>query len=118
MIEGGNLFIYDPKVNYSQIEHDLNKNMSTPENFTYSEGNWFQSSNIYDATENADAVVILTEWEEFKNLNWQKITNNMRSPSWIFDTRYLLNPEDISKLDINYWRIGYGDQMIDGNKDL
>ena len=87
-------------------------------NIEEAKGNWFQSSIIYDATENADAVVILTEWEEFKNLNWQKITNNMRSPSWIFDTRYLLNPEDISKLDINYWRIGYGDQMIDVNKDL
>ena len=39
----------------------------------------------------------------------------MRLPAWIFDTRYLLNPEDISKLDINYWRIGYGDQEVVNN---
>ena len=112
MTEGGNLFIYDPKVDVSQISKDLNKKMISDENILSKEGEWCISNNIYDAARNADAIIILTEWPEFKNLDWNQISNIMRSPAWIFDTRYLLNPKDISLININYWRIGYGDKSF------
>ena len=110
MTEGGNLFIYDPKVDASQISKDLNKKMNSDKNIASKEGEWCISKNIYDAARNADAIIILTEWPEFKNLDWNQISNIVRSPAWIFDTRYLLNPKDLSLIDINYWRIGYGDK--------
>jgi UDPglucose 6-dehydrogenase len=112
MTEGGNLFIYDPKVDPSQISKDLNKKMIGDENIASKEGEWCISKNIYDAARNADAIIILTEWSEFKNLDWNQISNIMRSPAWIFDTRYLLNPKDLCLIDINYWRIGYGDKSL------
>ncbi len=112
MTEGGNLFIYDPKVDASQISKDLNKKMIGDENIASKEGEWCISKNIYDAARNADAIIILTEWSEFKNLDWNQISNIMRRPAWIFDTRYLLNPKDLSSIDINYWRIGYGDKSL------
>tara|TARA_B100000212_G_C27347511_1_gene522036 strand:- start:53 stop:1480 length:1428 start_codon:yes stop_codon:yes gene_type:complete len=110
MIEGGNLIIYDPKVDYSQIENDLNKKMASIEEIDHSEGEWYKSKNIYNAVQDADAVILLTEWDQFINLDWERISNSMRKPSWIFDTRYLLDPRIISSININYWRIGYGDK--------
>ncbi len=108
MVEGGNLFIYDPKVDSSQITADLQCEMKTLESTRNEEGSWFLSSNIFDAAKDADAIIILTEWEEFRNLEWGKIAKLMRAPAWIFDTRYLLDPKEISSLNINYWRVGYG----------
>ena len=38
----------------------------------------------------------MTEWEEFQNLEYKNIFSLMRSPSWIFDTRGILNAEYIN----------------------
>ena len=36
-------------------------------------GFWHFSEDIYCAVEDADAIVLLTEWQEYKDLDWQKI---------------------------------------------
>ncbi len=115
LIEGGNLFIYDPKVDPLQIDIELRESMQGNNEYHINEGSWNFTNDIYEALTNADAVIILTEWQEFKNLNWLKISQIMRRPAWIFDTRYLLNPKDINSIDINYWRIGYGNTNLDHN---
>ena len=51
------------------------------------EGEWSFSESIIDASKKSDAIVVLTEWEEFKNINWSEIYKNMRKPAWLFDTR-------------------------------
>ena len=35
------------------------------------EGKWIYENSIYNAVESSDAVVILTEWEEYKKINWE-----------------------------------------------
>ena len=50
---------------------------------------------IYKAIENSDAVVILTEWDEYKKINWSKVAQIMRKPSWIFDSRSILDSKEI-----------------------
>jgi UDPglucose 6-dehydrogenase len=57
-----------------------------------------------EAYQNADALVIATAWEEFKNLNWQEIAREMRNPL-ILDGRRLLSAKDIPK-DIMLQPIG------------
>ena len=52
--------------------------------------------------------MILTNCEEFKDLNWSKITENMRLPSWVFDTKGIANTTSANKFDINIWSIGEG----------
>ena len=54
----------------------------------------------------ADAIVIATEWEEFKSLDWSEISNLMRSPKWLFDTRGVTNSDNLEKYNLNYWKIG------------
>lgn len=53
----------------------------------------------------ADALIIMTEWPEFKAPNFTAIKENMASPV-IFDGRNLFTPGQISELGINYYSIG------------
>ncbi len=110
--EGGNLFIYDPKVNPEQIESDLNQPPSqdfNPENLF---GSWFFSKDIINTIESSDAIVVLTEWEEFKSLDWKLIAQKMRSPSWVFDTRSIINISEAKKQGINVWELGNGEEKV------
>ena len=101
--EGAFLQIYDPKVKYSQIKKDLE---SYEEEIV--EGKWIYSNSIHETFHNADAAVFLTEWEEFESLNWHEISKKMRRPSWVFDTRSIVNMEYVKKSGINIWQVGYG----------
>ena len=64
--------IYDPKVNEKEIASKLGKN---EKNVDPNIGNWHKSNTIKDSVKNADAIVVLTEWEEFKKLNGIKSAN-------------------------------------------
>ena len=108
------LVIHDPKVKFEQIEIDLEKNVigndyKDKKNLNISKGgNWHFADNLNKIFENADAIIILTEWDIYKKLNWQEISKIMRRPSWIFDTRSILNPIDIKDSGLNFWQIGDG----------
>ena len=111
--EGAILFIHDPKVNERQIEIDLGKkstDFSRKElNDNDSEGKWSYSNSIYEAANGADALVVLTEWEEYSTIDWEIISKKMRNPAWIFDSRSILVKEKINKTNLNFWRIGDGE---------
>ena len=106
--EGGILNIFDPIVSTKQIEKELNieeiRDFESPQ----IKGGWKSSNSILESVKGADAILILTEWIEFKNLDFQKISKLMRSPSWIFDTRLILDSKDASKYGFNVWHIGKG----------
>jgi UDPglucose 6-dehydrogenase len=57
------------------------------------------------AAEGADAVVVLTEWNEFKLLNLERLRPVMRRPM-IFDGRNLWEPERMRRLGFEYYSIG------------
>jgi UDPglucose 6-dehydrogenase len=59
----------------------------------------------YEAAEGADALLVLTEWNEFKHLDYSLIRRLLRYPI-IVDGRNLLNPQEMRKLDFNYLSIG------------
>ncbi len=103
--EGAKLEIYDPKVKKEQIENELNeKNLNSQENFR--DGTWEYSESIYQSAINSDALIILTEWEEFENINWQKISANMRKPAWLFDTRNVANHDLAKSSGLLVWQLG------------
>ncbi len=105
--EGAKLAIYDPKVEFGQIKKELTTSDDNPESFNIEDKDSFTSvESIYDATNGADAVVIITEWNEFKNIDWQIVSKNMRKPSWLFDTRNISNYEDAMNFGINVWLLG------------
>ena len=70
----------------------------------------FQNSVEYcrtpsSAVEGADALIILTEWKEFRSPDFNSLKKNLRSAS-IFDGRNLYDPEHLKSFGINYFPIG------------
>ena len=67
---------------------------------------------MYSAAEGTDAVIIITEWDEFKNLDWERLSKLMRSPAWVFDTRSISNLDEAKSYGINIWRIGTDNSLL------
>jgi len=60
-----------------------------------------------DALQNADALVVVTEWEEFFDLNYSLLKTTMKNPV-IFDGRNIYSPAKLEQEGIEYFGIGYG----------
>ena len=106
--EGCFLSIYDPKVKKEQINLELNtinKNINDSEDKKIY---WEKSKDIYEACYNSDAIVVLTNWEEFLNLDFKKLFSIMKSPCWIFDTRNMIKFDQAEKYGFNIWKLGDG----------
>ncbi len=63
------------------------------------------SNNQYDALKNADALMILTEWNEFRNPEFDEMKSNLKSPL-IFDGRNIFDPDKMEELGFTYYSIG------------
>ncbi|MEM0473652.1 MAG: UDP binding domain-containing protein, partial [Candidatus Aenigmatarchaeota archaeon] len=61
------------------------------------------AKNMYQASENSDALIILTEWDDFKKINWSKLKMNQKI---IFDGRNILSPEEARQNGFEYYGIG------------
>ena len=101
---GAELLINDPKVSKVQIEIELG--LKEFENNNRNIGKWQFITDINKAADNADAIVVVTEWEEYKNLSWRKLSDLLRKPSWIFDTRGIIPISLLKELNSYYWQIG------------
>jgi len=81
----------------SYYEPTGKKNIFKSKNITF-------YANIKDACKNSDLIIIHTEWNEFKQLNFKKITNKRIFK--IFDMRNLYSPSDMKKNKVSYFGIG------------
>ena len=61
-------------------------------------------NNLRDACKKADLLIIHTEWNEFKQLNFKKISNKKNYK--IYDLRNLYSPTKMKKNNINYYSVG------------
>jgi UDPglucose 6-dehydrogenase len=64
--------------------------------------------NGYDAIEGADALVILTEWQEFRNPDFELIARKLKKPV-IFDGRNLYDFDVVRKAGFEYYSVGRPD---------
>ena len=62
------------------------------------------SSSILDACFKADLIIIHTEWDEFKTIDFRKISKNKKFK--IFDMRNLYSPQKMKNLGLSYYSIG------------
>jgi UDPglucose 6-dehydrogenase len=60
----------------------------------------------YEACENAHAVAVLTEWDEFTQYDWNKIYDSMQKPAFVFDGRNILNRSEMEAIGFVYQGIG------------
>ena len=104
LFEQAEISVYDPKVLEQQIYTDLdylatrsseeNKQLLTVEN------------DPYEVCKGSHAVAILTEWDEFKTYDWQRIYDNMKKPAHIFDGRNILDKEMLESIGFKFNGIG------------
>ncbi len=66
------------------------------------------SSSPYDLAEGCDALVVVTEWNEFKNLDMTRIKEVMKQPPVLIDGRNIYVPEEMKQLGFVYRGIGRG----------
>jgi len=102
--EMANIDVYDPQVSAYQIYTDLNLLASRSEN--QNKRLLKVSKDPYEACKKAHGIAILTEWDEFKELDWKKIYHNMNKPAFIFDGRNILDKSKIENIGFVYKAIG------------
>jgi len=99
--EEANLAIFDPKVTSDQIYLDLGAK-SAPS----LEEKIEICSDAYEAAEGAHALAILTEWDEFRDLDYGKIYDRMMKPAFIFDGRNIANRKELVDIGFKVYAIG------------
>jgi UDPglucose 6-dehydrogenase len=102
--EQATIAVYDPKVGYNQVMSDLNYLESRSE--AVNEKHIDYQQNPYEVCQNAHAIAVLTEWDEFKDYDWQKIFDSMLKPAFVFDGRNILNAEKLTQIGFQYQAIG------------
>jgi UDPglucose 6-dehydrogenase len=66
--------------------------------------------NAYEAARGADALAIVTEWQEFRSPDFERLRELLKAPV-IFDGRNLYDPAMVSRFGITYYAIGRGDAL-------
>ena len=98
--EKANLAIYDPRVSKESILGSLGWSEKEAEGrieFCQSAG---------DACKDAHAIALLTEWDEFKELDYTAIYSKMHQPAILFDGRNLLDLDQLRKIGYRAHGIG------------
>lgn len=110
--ERARLCIYDPRVSEQQVRADLTEactdmqgNISELDIRLIAE-NVEVVQDCYAASDNAHSVAVLTEWDEFKTLDFQKVYSSMQQPAFVFDGRNLLDSHELSEIGFEVHAIG------------
>jgi UDPglucose 6-dehydrogenase len=93
LVEGAIIRAYDPEA--------MERSRAILPDIEYAES-------AYDAAAGAEALLIATEWDQFKKLDWERIRDSMTRPL-IVDGRNLLSPQEMIKLGFEYRSFGRPD---------
>jgi len=127
--DGAEITVYDPQVGADQVYTDL----------SFSRFEWDHplsdqivagrtesvkkhvhvSSDPYEAAQGAHGILVITEWDEFKNYDWQRIYDSMVKPACVFDGRLLLNHAELRRIGFTVYAIGKpveGDVRVSNGK--
>jgi UDPglucose 6-dehydrogenase len=103
------IHVYDPKVSKEQILNDLiYLTESGYHNIPESQIRELLHvhTSPYEACKNAHAIALVTEWDEFKTYDWQRIHDNMLKPAFVFDGRNILDRKQLKKIGFRLYTIG------------
>ena len=110
--DGAEIHVYDPKVYEDKIKADMQYLF---ESKGFSElkiasklKQIYVHNNPINALNQAHAVAVLTEWDEFKTYDWKAIYDNMYKPAFVFDGRNILDIEKLTTIGFQIKGIGKG----------
>jgi len=97
--ENATVVVYDPKVTAAEIRRDvLGEGKEDPRLVVAADG--------VEAAAGAHALAVLTEWDEFKTLDFSTIHAGMHKPAFVFDGRNILPRASLEKLGFRVFAIG------------
>lgn len=101
MQDGAIVHVYDPKVTRENAKAEMQHHgIEVPEEqFVFAE-------NPAAAVEGAHAIVVLTEWEEFKTYDYNAFYQRMMKPAFVFDGRNLLDPFKLETIGFEVHLLG------------
>lgn len=102
--EKAEIHVYDPKVSKAQMLTDLNRlgTRTEEENERYLK----VIGDPYRASEEAHAIAIMTEWDQFKNLDYEKIYTLMLKPAFVFDGRRIIDKGALDRIGFKTYKLG------------
>ncbi|XGW19301.1 hypothetical protein V3C99_003269, partial [Haemonchus contortus] len=100
--EHAQIAVYDPKVTETQMRWELEQR--SPADLVTKLVT--VHDNPYSAADDAHAIVILTEWDEFKALDYERIYKTMKHPASIFDGRLILDQRQLREYGFRTFAIG------------
>ena len=98
LAEGAKVHVYDPQVSEEQIRTDVLGTGTNP--------NLIIVKTVLEACDGTHAVAVLTEWDEFKELDFQKIYLGMYKPAFLFDGRNILPHSKLKEIGFRVFAIG------------
>ena len=98
LAEGAKVVVYDPQVSEEQIRADVLGTTTNP--------NLVVVKTALEACDGAHAVAVLTEWDEFKDLDFQRIHEGMLKPAFLFDGRNILTHANLKEIGFRVFAIG------------
>ncbi|MFP9099558.1 UDP-glucose 6-dehydrogenase [Flavobacterium sp. RHBU_24] len=104
LFEQANIAVYDPKVEEHQVYGDLNYLGSRNKEENANLVTVFNDP--YEAVKDSHAIAVLTEWDEFKNYDWQRIYDNMKKPAFVFDGRGIMDGGKLQEIGFVFQAIG------------
>lgn len=110
--DGAEIHIYDPKVSEAKIKADMSYlwelNGLTEQKIESKLKQIFVYNSPMEALDQAHAIAVLTEWDEFKTYDWKTIYSMMYKPAFLFDGRNILDVEKLTAIGFQVKSIGKG----------
>lgn len=110
--EGAHVHIYDPKVCKEQIFDDLAAVIEDDAIRARLPQLVHVEKSARDAAKGAHAVAILTEWDEFKTLDYEAIYEDLKKPAFLFDGRAIVDAKKLREMGYEVYSIGKADPSI------
>lgn len=108
--EQARIHVYDPQVKredmWSELEYTCGINHT---NTPYLDDSIITEEDVYKCCEGSHGVCILTEWDEFKSLDYQRIYDAMSKPAFLFDGRLLVDHKALREIGFEVHAIGKPD---------
>lgn len=101
--EQAQLTVYDPKVKQADMDREL---LYAGCDKQLMESYLKREEDVYAAATDAHALAIVTEWDAFKTLDYEKIYASMSRPAFIFDGRNILDHEALRKIGFEVFALG------------
>jgi len=105
LMEGAHVAIYDPRVPEALIFKNLEEVGVSPQMI---EEQVIICNSCEEAAKGAHGVAVLTEWDEFRDVDFDQVLGSMFKPAYIFDGRDILDHEALRKQGFDVYAIGKG----------